>query len=328
MTSKASDLSTIKALQEKIRNARKPLITSHIRPDGDAIGSIIGLGLSLKNLGKLPQLVLQDGLPARYRFLKGSTDVSNAFHEDFDLVIALDCADQHRLGKNLEAIPIDINIDHHVTNSRFGKLNLILPEKTATAAILAEILPQMGFALDPDSSSALLMGILTDTIGYRTPNVSPHTLRLSADLVEAGANLAEIYKQTLISQSFSASQLWGFALSRLSQNGDIVWTSITLEDRENAGYAGRDDADLTNVLSSIENAKVSILFNEQNDGKVKVSWRSDSEADVSRIAQSFGGGGHPPAAGAEISGSLEQVQEIVLDRTRQFLSDLKTKGEK
>jgi len=317
---KPSDVIVIQGIKDKLHMAKKPLIASHIRPDGDAIGSIIGLGLVLKNARKDPQLVLSDGLPAKYRFLVGSQDVSNSINEDYDLVIALDCADPNRLGKDFADIPIDINIDHHITNSGFGMLNLVLPEKAATAAILAGILHQMEFTIEKDAASALLMGILTDTIGFRTSNVSPETLRISAGLIETGADLSDLYEKSLVSQSFAACQLWGFALSRLVRSGDIIWTSILLKDRQAVNYSGRDDADLTNILSAVENTKVSILFNEQNNGKVKVSWRSGSEVDVSKIAMSFDGGGHPPAAGAEVKGSLEEVQEIVLDRTRQFLS--------
>jgi len=321
MGKKLNNLEVIQQIGEKLHQSQKPLITSHIRPDGDAIGSIISLGLTLKEIGKDPSLVLVDGLPSKYRFLVGSSEVKKQIPDDFDLAIALDCADSSRLGKAMAKIPIDINIDHHITNNFFGKLNLVQPDHAATASILADILPKMGFSIQKDTANALLMGILTDTIGYRTCSVSADTMRLSASLVDAGACLSDLYKKTLISQTFAASQLWGFALSRLVQSGDIIWTSITLEDRRLAKYSGRDDADLTNILSAIEKTRVSILFNEQNNDKVKVSWRSNSEADVSKIAASFGGGGHPPAAGAEINGSLEQVQEIVLDRTRQSLSN-------
>jgi len=325
---KAETQSAIEQIAEKLRGSAAPLIISHVRPDGDAIGSIIGLGLVLASAGKKPQLFLEDGLPARFRFLAGSSGVRNSVKETYDLVIALDCADSTRIGNKLDGLKIDINIDHHVTNNYFGEINLVQPEKPATAAILAAYLPEMGFAIDKDAASVFLMGILTDTIGFRTTNVSPETLRLSAYLMEAGADLSALYFQSLVSQSYAASLLWGMALSHLAKDEHFVWTTITLEDRKNAGYTGRDDADLTNILSAIAGYGISILFNEQNGGKVKVSWRSNSEVDVSLIAQEFGGGGHPPAAGAELTGSLEQVQEIVLDRTRQFVLKIPdSKGE-
>ena len=314
----------IKKLLQKCTHA---LIISHIRPDGDAIGSLIGLGLALQSAGKQTTLVLTDGLPSKYRFLEGSQLVNKKIQPGYDLAIALDCSDVHRFGESLEQIPIDINIDHHITNENFAKVNLVLPEVPATAAILAEFLPEWGFNIDEAIANALLMGIITDTIGFRTTNVTPQLLKTSAQLMEAGAKLSELYNLTLISQSYPASVLWGFALSRLQRDNGIIWTIITLEDRKMASYTGRDDADLTNLLSAIEGSEISILFNEQKDGKVKVSWRSSSQVDVSKIAQFFGGGGHPPASGADMDGSLEEVRILVLEKTKQFVKEFYSKGE-
>lgn len=312
---------------QRLRECQKPLILSHIRPDGDAIGSLIGLGLALKKAGKFPQLVLEDGLPSKYRFLAGSELVSSKIKADHDLVITLDCSDLERLGDLGKKLAVDINIDHHITNENFAVINLVVPEVPATAEILAEQLVNWGYELDEASASALLLGILTDTIGFRTSNVRPQTLRQAASLMDVGANLPEIYMHALVSQSFPASLLWGKALSRLVRENGLVWTVITLKDRKEAGYTGRDDADLTNVLSAIEDSDVAILFNEQNGGKVKVSWRSNPPYDVSRIAQHFGGGGHPPASGAEMEGSLEEVETAILKFTKQFMKDMHSKGE-
>ena len=323
MNRKAETNSVVEEIRKRIAQSRRPLIASHVRPDGDAIGSVIALGLVLKEAGKSPVMVLEDGVPAKYKFLKGSEGVINRPDEPFDLAIAVDSADRDRLGEHFQDISIDINIDHHITNDRFAGINLVRPEKAATAAILAETLPEMGFEIQKDAASALMMGIITDTIGFRTSNTGPNELRIAAELMEKGAKLSDIYYHTLVSQSFASLQLWGNALARLEREDGLVWTTITLEDRQRAGYSGRDDADLTNILSAVEGGEISVLFNEQNDGKVKISWRSSSEADISKIAQQFGGGGHPPAAGAELEGELEEVQEIILDRTRQYLKSLK-----
>lgn len=308
-------------------NCRKPLILSHIRPDGDAIGSLVALGQAFKSADKEPQMVLEDGLPAKYRFIEGSQGVTSKIKEEYDLVISLDCSDKNRLGKLGVDLAVDVNIDHHVTNERFATVNLVLPEAPATAAILAEHLPAWGFTVDRVVASALLMGILTDTIGFRTSNVKPETLRQAANLMEKGANLSEVFLHALVSQSFPASLLWGKALSRLTKENGLVWTVITLADRQEAGYSGRDDADLTNVLSAIEGSDMALLFNEQNGGKVKVSWRSNPPYDVSRVAQHFGGGGHPPASGAELEGSLEEVVDKILKFTKDYMKDLHSKGE-
>jgi phosphoesterase RecJ-like protein len=316
----------LQQIKKSLHKSERPLILSHIRPDGDAIGSLISMGLVLKKAGKFPCLYLEDGLPAKYRFLKGSELIAKKPADTNDLIISVDCSDIRRLGESFSSFPVSINIDHHITNELFGETNLVLPEYPATSAILAEYLPLWGFPLDADASSALLMGILTDTIGFRTSNVTPTILRQAAQLMDKGADLSGIYSRTLTAQSFPASLLWGMALSRLVRENGLVWTVITLEDRKKAGYAGRDDADLTNILSSIEGSDVSVLFNEENGGKVKVSWRSNEPFDVTKIAKQFGGGGHPPASGAEIEGILEEVEKIVLSKTKQYMQDLYSKG--
>ncbi len=314
-------------IRAKLKTANNPLIVSHIRPDGDAIASVIGLGLCLIDAGKKCQMVLLDGIPAKFRFLEGSQHVQKKMEPGYDLVVALDCSDQKRMGEVFATLAVDINIDHHITNERFAKTNLVVPSEPATAAILTRFLPEWGFALSQPVANALLTGILTDTIGFRTSNVSAESLRQAAQLIDAGADLNGAYERALVYQSFSASLLWGLALSRLQRKGKLAWTSITLEDRKNAGYSGRDDADLTNLLSAIENTEIAILFNVQNDCKIKVSWRSNAGIDVSQIAQRFGGGGHPPASGAEINGSLQEVEEMVLKVSNQYLKVQKSKGE-
>jgi phosphoesterase RecJ-like protein len=324
---KTGKISTIQDIRNRLHAAQKPLLVSHVRPDGDAVASIVGMGTALQQAGKTCQLVLLDGVPSKYRFLNGSQLITNEFKDDYDLVVALDCSDKKRLGSKFEEMQVNINIDHHITNEYYADLNLVLPGHAATCAVLAEYLPKWDFPIEKDIAVPLLMGILTDSIGFRTCNVTPQTLRLSAKLMEKGANLYELYEKALISQTFQASMLWGLALSKIKKEGGIAWTTITREDRKTAGYPGRDDADLTNFLSSLEKIDISILLHEQKDGKVKVSWRSGANIDVSLIAQRFGGGGHPPASGAEILGNLEEVEEMVLMVTKQYLLDFESKGE-
>jgi phosphoesterase RecJ-like protein len=162
----------------------------------------------------------------------------------------------------------------------------------------------------------LLNGIITDTLGFRTINMTPQVLHTAARLMEAGADLPTLYYNALHKRSFITARLWGVGLSKLKQEGPIVWTSLTRQDRQSVGYPGRDDGDLINLVSSIEEAAVAMIFVEQSNGTVKVSFRSQSGVDVSRVAQSFGGGGHKAAAGAQIEGPLEDVQNRVLQATR------------
>jgi len=324
MITKKTDLNQIHTkIRGLLSQSNMPLILSHVRPDGDAIGSIVGLSLALQKKGKKPQMVLTDGLPRKFQSLSGANQITRSIKGDYDLVIALDCADKKRIGSPTEIPDIHLNIDHHITNELFAKTNLVVPQQPATTAILAEYLPLWGFTIDKDIANALLMGMITDTIGFRTSNVTPKFLHLAADLMEKGADLPGLYHKTLTAQSLPASIIWGRALSRIESKDNLAWTSITLRDRAAAAYQGRDDADLSNHLSSLENIDVAILFNEQKDDKVKVSWRSSAKFDVSKIAMQFDGGGHPPAAGAEITGGLETVMELVLGETTKLMQGKK-----
>lgn len=303
-----------------LADARSILVASHLRPDGDAIGSVLGMGLALQAAGKDVQMVLSDGLPASYRHLEGSQQVRSRPEAPFDFSIVLDCSDLTRLGHALNDTLPDLNIDHHITNLCFARFNLIDTGAVATAEIVAGLLPAFNLPLTLPVAAALLTGIVTDTLGFRTSNMTPRALRIAADLMELGANLPELYQRSLIWRSFEASRYWGKGLAQLERDGRLIWATLTLVDREAVGYPGRDDADLINVLSSITDADISIIFVEQTRHRVKVSWRAQPGFDVSQIALKFGGGGHPAASGAEIMGDLETVKRAVLEATRTLLN--------
>lgn len=304
-------------IRQLFQAAQRVLLVSHIRPDGDAIGSLLGLGASLRAAGKGVQMVLEDGLPASFHYLPGWREVVRKPSGEFDLIVTLDCSDMVRTGATLTGLRApDLNIDHHVTNLNFARLNLVDTQAVATAEVLAANLSKWGLPLTVEVAEALLTGLITDTLGFRTSNMSPGAMRLAADLMEAGADLPDLYARALLQRSYEAVRLWAAGLAQMDREGPLVWTTITLADRQAAGYPGRDDADVINVLSSINDAAIAIIFVEQPNGGVKVSWRAQPGYDVSGLALSFGGGGHPAASGVEIKGEIEQVKEMVIGATR------------
>ncbi|HEY9152698.1 MAG TPA: DHH family phosphoesterase [Anaerolineales bacterium] len=309
------------AIKARFAEAKEILVASHVRPDGDAVGALLGLGLALQQSGKKVQMVLADGVPSSFKQLEGADQVRTAIHGKFDTFITVDCADFKRTGKLFESVgQPDINIDHHVTNEMFGKINLIEGEEVATSAILTNHLPVWGFQITKPIAAALLTGIITDTLGYRTSNVTPETMRQVATLMESGVDMPELYMRGLVRRSFSATRYWGGGLSNLKNKNGIVWGTLTLEDRKAAGYSGNDDADLINIISAIDGFKVGMIFVEQSDHRVKISWRAlEPGIDVSQIAKSFGGGGHAAAAGADVEGTLNEVQTNVLQKTQEAL---------
>ncbi len=310
------------AIKEGIRAAGRVLIVSHVRPDGDAIGSLLALGLALQDTGKEVQMVLSDGVPAGFRHLPGSEQVRSKADGEFDLIVIVDCSDLKRAGNALEGYrKPDIVIDHHITTEPFGTLNLVEPDAVATASILTRHMPTWGLKLTPPIAANLITGIVTDTLGFRTSNMTPDVLRQAADLLELGVDMSTLYFRSLVRRTFPAAKYWGAGLASLQRSNGLIWATLTLADRKASGYTGNDDADLINVVSAIEDAKAVVLFVEQGHDKVKVSWRSlNPDVDVAQVALQFNGGGHKAASGAEIDGTLAEVQEEVLAATENSLN--------
>lgn len=310
-----TDIDRARAL---IESASSVTILTHTRPDGDAVASSLALFHGLNEIGKSVSPILSDPLPPRFSTLPGADRIERALSGDDSLLVALDCADLGRISLAKDKIPsvVDINIDHHPTNPHFGRVNFIDPKAVSTTQILYRIMPQLGLPITIDVASNLMAGLITDTIGFRTENVSPQTFIMAAELLNLGIPHADIYQKSLTEQSFPAVKYWGCGLSNLRREDSLVWTDLSLEDRESVGYEGVDDADLTNLLSAIEGVRVAVIFVEQPDGKVKVSFRSRDGFDVATLAAEFDGGGHTSAAGAMIEGSMGEIIERVLSATR------------
>jgi bifunctional oligoribonuclease and PAP phosphatase NrnA len=324
---KVPDHELITTIRDQLNLVEKVLVISHQRPDGDAIGSILAIGLALLSAGKQVQMVLKDGIPDNFRFLEGSKLVTRKPLGKFDYIIVVDSAEIERIDVEFNYLVPNLNIDHHKTNTNFAAINLVESEAVATAEIIARYLPDFGLSINKPIANALLTGIVTDTIGFRTSNVDPQVLRMVADLMEQGGNLEEVYYKTIVEQSLESARYWGAGLSKIMMEDGLVWTTLSLSERYAAGYSARDDADLVKVLSAIEGAKIAVILTEQTGGYVKISWRlcssADSDLDVSEIAKKFGGGGHKAAAGADVKGKLDEVLVKVLTDTKISVNHIK-----
>ena len=311
----------VEQTRQKIEQAQQVLVCSHARPDGDAIGSLLALGQALQDAGKYVQMVSEDGVPSALRFLPGSEQIRNHPEDGFDLVIVVDSSKLDRVGAVLDEVDhIDINIDHHPDNSQFAQINLVDAAAVSTTQILTRLLPAFGLEISPVIAADLLTGMITDTIGFKTDNMHPEVLRMAAELYELGADLPTLYHNAVAAKTFEAARYMGEGLSQLKRQNGLIWTVLTLENRKNAKYPGRDDADLVNIISAIDSADVALIFVEQNPNQIKVSWRTRSlEIDVSKVAHQYGGGGHRAAAGAMIEGSLQDVQADVVQTTQRMI---------
>ncbi|MCX6025157.1 MAG: DHH family phosphoesterase [Chloroflexi bacterium] len=315
------DKSIVERVRRTLHEAGHVLLLTHERPDGDAMGSLLGMAWMLQAAGRRVSAVSRDGVPGSFRFLPGSEMVSDKLPAAADMCLLLDCSDAHRIGDFPTRLPCPatVNIDHHVTNTHFAEANLVDAEASATAEVVCELAESLDLPLTSQAATCLLTGVVSDTLGFRTSNVSLRTVANTRRLMEAGANLPAIVEASLYRRSFAATRYWAAGLARLQRDGTLVWTALRLADRAAAGYPGRDDADLINVLSTIEGTAVAVVFVEQDPQRTKVSWRARNGADISALAAGFGGGGHPAAAGATVPGALEEVQARVIAATREWL---------
>jgi phosphoesterase RecJ-like protein len=322
MTQMKISKSDLTEARERIAQAEKILVVSHVKPDGDAVGSVLGIGNALIDAGKQVEMVLEDGMSARYKFMSGSKKIKKKMSIEPDLVIAVDCGDRQRFGKIDDEIKeVDINIDHHPTNTKFARVNLVDSVAASTTQILAKILPALDLVITPPIAEVLLTGIITDTIGFRTISTNADALRTAAGLLDLGLDMHDIYQKSVTGKSFVSVKYWGAGLSKIQKDGQVAWTTLTEVDRSATGYRGRDDADLVNLLSSINEVSVILTFIEQNAEEVKVSWRAKKGYDVSKLAEKFGGGGHIAAAGANIAGTMDEVTKSVLEATQELFNN-------
>lgn len=315
----------ISQIKRHLEAADRILVITHVGPDGDAISSLTAMGVALKQIGKSFSLVCDDGLPERFRYLPLSDLVRSAPETDisYDLIIALDAGDLERLGRAYADLsqpkPPIINLDHHITNTNYGMLNLIRPETNSTTEVLHGFFNELEVPLTRDLAICLLTGLVTDTLSFRTASVNAVTLRTAAELVDAGADLFEVTTKALNLKPLSTLLLWQTGLNNMHQEDGFLWTSISKEESELAGHSGTSSFGLGNLLADVEEVVLSVVILEMADGQISVGFRCRPPYSVSELAQSLGGGGHHLAAGCTIAGPLMAAETLVVARTREFL---------
>lgn len=319
--------SNITAFREALAKANQILVATHIGPDGDAIGSLTAMGLMLQQLDKCAVLVSEDSVPKRFRYLPLTDSVVQKPADDdkYDLVITLDAGDITRVGKVLKnmakPLPPLVNIDHHVTNTYFGDINLVEMKASSTTEVLFNLLPALDIQLDKPLAECLLTGLITDTLNFRTANVTGDTLKTAGLLVEAGINLHHITTQALTLKEMSTLLLWKKGLNNARIEEGIIWTALTVEDRREAGHQGYSTSGLGNMLADVYDIKMSVVLLELSNGRVSISFRCHPPYRVSELAEELGGGGHHLASGCTIKGSLDEVTELVVSKSKEAMRE-------
>ncbi len=305
-------------IQHTLEKAENILVVTHVDPDGDAIASLTAVGLALKQIEQKATLVCDDSVPERFRYLPLSQKVRKSPDtvKGHDLLIAVDCGDEFRMGRAFSSLPdpkpFIINIDHHVTNTRFGDINLVDPKATSTAEMLYHLFADLGITISPEIALSLLTGLVTDTLGFCTVGVSADTLRIAADLVESGADLGFVTMYALNLKSMSTMQLWGTGMNKMQLEKGLLWTSITNQERKAANFRSNSSVGLVNLLADVDEVSMGAVLMEMDDGTVKVGLRCRPPYDVSAVAVGLGGGGHPLAAGCTMTGSLAEAEALLV----------------
>ena len=305
------------AASQAVADSQTILVVTHVKPDGDAIGSLLGLANALREQGKTVTAVVDGGVPGAFLFLPGAEHIQAALVSgSWQLMVSVDASDEDRTGlagvygrANSQRV---INLDHHPTNTGFGDILLVMPEAVSATEIVFRWLQGMAHTLSADVAAPLLAGLVTDTLGFRTTNVNPATLDIARQLMEAGASLPDIVQRTLVSKPFSAVELWREALPSVRLEDGIISAVITRANLRRAHLADVTDSGLISVLISVDEAAIAVIFKETAEGRVEISLRSKPGFDVSAVAFSLGGGGHKQASGATINGPLEVAQARVV----------------
>jgi len=320
--------STFDEIGRVLREHQNFAVLSHVRPDGDALGSQLALALSLQKLGKDVRVWNEDGTLEKYSFLPRAELLTKppVTGLDFDVAIALDTAIQNRLGNTLAAVAsakIWINIDHHLSNPGYGDLVIVDPSAPATGEIIFKLIKSQGLPFDHDIAENLYAAISTDTGSFQYPKTSACTFEIAEELVRDGnLDVGKISQQLYESYPRRRLELLRELLqtTRFIEQDRIASFTLSLKTAGDLRVLPEDNEGLIDHLRAIRSVIVAVFFEELTDGKVRVSMRSKDEAvDVCAICQKFGGGGHTLAAGARIRGSLAEVEEKVLEEVREVV---------
>jgi bifunctional oligoribonuclease and PAP phosphatase NrnA len=306
---------------QALREHQTFAVLSHVRPDGDALGSQLALGLLLRQLGKDVRIWNEDGMLEKYSFLPQANLLTKppVKPENVDVAIALDTAIQNRLGTTLPAIQsakVWINIDHHPSNPRYGDLVYIDPNAPATGQILFELITNQRLPIDRAIAENLYVAIATDTGSFQYPNTTARTFEIAAELVRAEVEVGRVSRLTYENYPRRRVELLRELLGTMRFDvGDRVASfSLSLSMARKLGVLPEDNEGLIDHLRAIRGVIVAIFFEELPDGKVRVSMRSKSEeVNVCAICEKFGGGGHVLAAGARVRGTLAEVEKRILE---------------
>ncbi|MBP9733375.1 MAG: bifunctional oligoribonuclease/PAP phosphatase NrnA [Candidatus Omnitrophica bacterium] len=307
---------SIRTAAQRILEADRILISSHVHPDGDTMGSLLALGLGLLSIDKSVVMVSPDGLPPRYRFLPGSELVLDTWEGRVDLAIAVDCGTIRQLGKFgklFESTRNTIQVDHHDFADVFGKLLVADPAAAAVGEIIYDLLKVLKVKITPMIATCLLTSIIVDTGAFRFANIRGRTFRICADLLDRGVDLKYLLEEAYWKKSETTVRLEAVSVNQMKfeRNGRVVWSYVKHADFKRVNGLASDVDGVADDLRSIDGVKVAALMRENEEGGCRVSLRSEAGINVAKIAQVFGGGGHFNSAGCHMKNTKANRDKLV-----------------
>jgi len=300
---------------ELIENKQNFAITTHVRPDGDGIGSSLGLCWLLRSLGKQAEVIVSDGIPATYNTLPGADEIVHVSEVSgkYDAIFVIECSDVERPGIiNLEN-QFTVNIDHHTTCEHFGTINWIDPTASAVGEMIYNLCKAIGGRISREIAECLYMALVTDTGSFHFPNTTERTLKVASELVKAGVKPAKISEAVYNSYPWSRIELMSQVLATVKRDatGRVAWMRQTLEMREITGMADGDNNGFVNIPLAAKEIVASVYMREVRPNFYRVSLRSKGTINVARVAEMFDGGGHKNAAGCKVEGDWDEVERQI-----------------
>ncbi len=320
--------SKIRRVISAIRDNDRFMVATHVHPDGDALGSLLGMKFILERLGKKADIFAQDKIPPEFEFLPQTKAIRNKPIQSakYDAAILVDCGDFERVGDELagfiSGLPFIINIDHHVPNRPFGNISWVEQSACSTCEMLFDLCMSLSLAPDANLSSVLYTGLITDTGSFRFSNTNRRVLEVAAVLVEMGADPVYLATQIYDSATPEKLKLLAQVLGTLQfhTGARIVTAELSRSMLANSSSSYMDSEGFINHLRSVKSADLAILFREVNDGLIHVSMRSREGIDVAKLAQRYGGGGHKQAAACRISGTLHAVRSMFVGEAVSYMN--------
>jgi bifunctional oligoribonuclease and PAP phosphatase NrnA len=312
------------AILQVIRGGERFLVCSHSRPDGDAVGSVLAMGMFLESLGKRADLVTADRIPAVYRRLPGANGIRTAMriHGPYDAAILLECDSFERTRlRGLERFPV-VNIDHHVSGRDWGQFNWIDQGAASVGELVYRLIKAAGGTVTPEIATCIYTTLLTDTGGFTYGGVRASSFALARDLVLAGADPIRISQNTYYNTPMSKLLLLGAALSNLHHDGCVAWLWITHQDMVRTSAAEEDCEGIVNYALSLAGVEGAVFLRELPERRIRISLRSKGRINVAAIAEGLGGGGHENASGCTLDGPLPRALDQILAELRAAIARL------